>query len=118
MFKKFLAASTAALAMTFMVAAPADAAPRPRVASSGCTYTLDEAAGTLSGSCSTPAFKATFSGTYDGTTASGDFDMVTMWGTIDGSFTATGVGTSSMTGTWTVVTWFGTYSGTFSAGAV
>lgn len=100
-------------------ALPADAAPRTRTLP--CTYTLDEAAGTLVGEChgSTPfgTADATFSGTYADGSASGTFTVDTWLWDFSGTFSGTGFDGGQATGTYTLVTPFGPVSGTFGATA-
>lgn len=91
------------------VATPAEAAPRVPVT---CTYELDQAAGTLEGSC-TGKITAEFSGSLSGDTASGQFAIHTWLGDINGSFTGSGFADGgAATVTYLVTTWFGTFSGT------
>ena len=110
---------TAAVAGVTAGAAPADAAPRARTLP--CTYTLDEAAGTLVGECrgSTPlgTASATFSGTYADGAASGSFTVDTWLWDFSGTFSGTGFNGGKATGSYTVVTPFGPISGTFGANA-
>lgn len=125
-FKHALATGAASLGMAVsgvaIGAAPAEAAPHARGASSyglSCTYELDEVAGTLAGSClgRTPlgTATATFSGTWDGSTATGTIDVDTWFGDFAGTFSGSGWSSGAATGSYAVVTPFGTVSGTFSA---
>lgn len=112
------AASTAGLA------APADAATIGTSTGSyglSCSYDLDKAAGTVSGSCSgkTPlgTATATFSGQYVGGFAAGTITIDTWFGDFYGSFGGWGWESGSATGAYRLATPWGAVTGKFGATA-